>query len=96
VGAARTAASFPRGPDGHETRILLENRCLLGHNRLAIIDLEGGAQPPRQRRFFDLRRLQRRDLQHHELRKNLIASGHHFRTQSDCEVLAHLFEDKGR
>ena len=34
-----------RGPDGHRQQLFLDNHCLLGHNRLAIIDLEGGAQP---------------------------------------------------
>ena len=34
-----------RGPDGADSRQLLEGRTLLGHTRLAIIDLEGGMQP---------------------------------------------------
>jgi asparagine synthase (glutamine-hydrolysing) len=34
-----------RGPDGQQCVTLMEGRCLLGHLRLAIIDIEGGAQP---------------------------------------------------
>src|SRR6267378_4104539 len=30
-----------RGPDGHQRVSLLDERCVLGHNRLSIIDLEG-------------------------------------------------------
>ena len=34
-----------RGPDGEQCVTLMDGRCLLGHVRLAIIDIEGGAQP---------------------------------------------------
>jgi len=34
-----------RGPDGSACLSRMGGRCLLGHSRLAIIDLEGGAQP---------------------------------------------------
>ena len=34
-----------RGPDGSACLARMSGRCLLGHARLAIIDLEGGAQP---------------------------------------------------
>src|ERR1700675_4670215 len=34
-----------RGPDGHRRLDLLNDPCVLGHDRLSIIDLEGGSQP---------------------------------------------------
>ena len=33
-----------RGPDVHRRLDLLNERCGLGHNRLSVIDLEGGAR----------------------------------------------------
>jgi asparagine synthase (glutamine-hydrolysing) len=85
-----------RGPDGHRERLFLDNRCLLGHNRLAIIDLEGGAQPLANEDQSVWVVCNGEIYNYVELRKTLIAAGHHFRTQSDCEVLVHLFEDKGK
>jgi len=85
-----------RGPDGHQQQLLLENRCLLGHNRLAIIDLEGGAQPLANEDHSVWVVCNGEIYNYVELRGKLIAAGHCFRTQSDCEVLVHLFEDKGK
>jgi asparagine synthase (glutamine-hydrolysing) len=85
-----------RGPDGHQRQLFLENRCLLGHNRLAIIDLEGGAQPLANEDGSVWVVCNGEIYNYVELRAKLIAAGHHFRTQSDCEVLVHLFEDKGK
>jgi asparagine synthase (glutamine-hydrolysing) len=85
-----------RGPDGHEQRLLLEGRCLLGHNRLSIIDLEGGAQPLANEDQSIWVVCNGEIYNYVELRERLIAAGHRFRTQSDCEVLVHLFEDKGK
>jgi asparagine synthase (glutamine-hydrolysing) len=85
-----------RGPDGHQQQLFLDNRCLLGHNRLAIIDLEGGAQPLANEDHSVWVVCNGEIYNYVELREKLIAAGHQFRTQSDCEVLVHLFEDKGR
>jgi asparagine synthase (glutamine-hydrolysing) len=74
----------------------MDNRCLLGHNRLAIIDLEGGAQPLANEDQSVWVVCNGEIYNYVELREKLIAAGHRFRTQSDCEVLVHLFEDKGK
>jgi asparagine synthase (glutamine-hydrolysing) len=85
-----------RGPDGHRQQLFLDNRCLLGHNRLSIIDLQGGAQPLANEDHSVWVVCNGEIYNYIELREKLIASGHKFRTQSDCEVLVHLFEDKER
>ncbi len=85
-----------RGPDSHRQQLLMDNRCLLGHNRLAIIDLEGGAQPLANEDESVWVVCNGEIYNYIELREKLIAAGHRFRTQSDCEVLVHLFEDKGK
>jgi asparagine synthase (glutamine-hydrolysing) len=83
-----------RGPDGHERRALMDGRCLLGHNRLAIIDLEGGAQPLANENESVWVICNGEIYNYVELRQKLIARGHRFRSQSDCEVLVHLYEEK--
>ncbi len=85
-----------RGPDGHERRILMDGRCLLGHNRLAIIDLEGGAQPLANEDKSVWLVCNGEIYNYVEIREKLVALGHRFRTQSDCEVLVHLYEEQGR
>src|SRR5208282_4681754 len=85
-----------RGPDGHRQQLFLDDRCLLGHNRLAIIDLEGGAQPLANEDHSVGVVCNGEIYNYVELREKLIAAGHRFRTQSDCEVLVHLFEDRGK
>jgi asparagine synthase (glutamine-hydrolysing) len=70
-------------------------RCLLGHSRLAIIDLEGGAQPIANEDETIWVILNGEIYNYVEIRERLIAQGHRFRTQSDTEVLVHLYEEKG-
>lgn len=84
-----------RGPDGQQYRILLDGHCLLGHLRLAIIDLEGGAQPIRSEDGAIWVVCNGEIYNYIELREKLLAKGHRFLTQSDTEVLVHLFEEKG-
>jgi len=84
-----------RGPDGHRQRLLLDNRCLLAHNRLSIIDLDGGAQPLSNEDGTLWVVCNGEIYNYIELRQQLVARGHRFSTQSDCETLVHLYEEKG-
>src|SRR6266700_4876577 len=84
-----------RGPDGHRRLDLLDDRCVSGHNRLSIIDLEGGVQPL-SNEDHTVWIVCNGDIYNYiELRQGLLARGHHFATQSDCEVIVHLYEEKG-
>src|SRR5579871_5291273 len=42
---AMTTALSHRGPDAQDVWLDAKSRCSLGHARLSIIDLAGGAQP---------------------------------------------------
>lgn len=82
-----------RGPDGQGLRI--DGAIGLGHARLSIIDLEGGAQPlaNEDERIWVV--FNGEIFNYLELRAELIAQGHRFRTASDTEVLVHLYEQHG-
>jgi asparagine synthase (glutamine-hydrolysing) len=82
-----------RGPDGHGQ--FLDERAALGHRRLSIIDLEGGAQPIANEdgRFQVV--FNGEIYNYLELREDLQRKGHQFKTSSDTEVLVHLYEDVG-
>ncbi|MBZ5666764.1 MAG: asparagine synthase (glutamine-hydrolyzing) [Acidobacteriia bacterium] len=84
-----------RGPDGSTRLECMGGRCLLGHRRLAIIDLEGGTQPIGNEDQTIWVILNGEIYNYIEIREKLIAQGHRFRTQSDTEVLVHLYEEKG-
>ena len=73
----------------------MRGRCLLGHRRLAIIDIEGGAQPIANEDETIWVVLNGEIYNYIEIREKLIAKGHIFRTHSDTEVLVHLYEEKG-
>ena len=84
-----------RGPDDQGCEELLQGRCLLGHTRLSIIDIEGGKQPLRNEDETVWVICNGEIYNYVELRAHLIEKGHRFRTHSDCEVLVHLYEEKG-
>jgi asparagine synthase (glutamine-hydrolysing) len=82
-----TARLAHRGPDDEGT---YEN--ILGFRRLSVIDLAGGAQP--MKGCGELRIVFNGEIYNYrELRASL--KNHAFRTQSDTEVLLHLYEEKG-
>jgi asparagine synthase (glutamine-hydrolysing) len=84
-----------RGPDDQGCEERLQGHCLLGHTRLSIIDIEGGKQPLRNEDETVWVICNGEIYNYLELRAQLIEKGHRFRTHSDCEVLVHLYEEKG-
>jgi asparagine synthase (glutamine-hydrolysing) len=83
-----------RGPD--EEGVLLSPPAALGSRRLSIIDLSGGSQPI-WNETGTLAIVYNGELYNfRELRKELQASGHTFRTNSDTEVVVHAYENWGR
>lgn len=84
-----------RGPDSRKIWQSPRGHVTLGHARLAITDLIDGSQPLANEdgsirvvvngEFYDFM----------EIRQKLEACGHRFRTQSDSEILPHLYEEFG-
>lgn len=88
-----TAALNHRGPDAQG--VYVHERAALGHARLSIIDLEGGAQPMSNEDGSLWITFNGEIFNYIELRALLEARGHRFATHSDTEVILHLFEDEG-
>jgi asparagine synthase (glutamine-hydrolysing) len=85
-----------RGPDGAGQWISQDRRVGLAHRRLAIIDLsETGAQPMATADGRLTITFNGEIYNYRELRRELEAKGYTFRTQSDTEVLLHLYADRG-
>ena len=83
-----------RGPDGEG--YFCADGIALGHRRLSIIDLEGGAQPL-YNEDGTLALVFNGEIYNFEgLREELLAKGHTFKTRSDSEVLLHGFEEYGK
>jgi asparagine synthase (glutamine-hydrolysing) len=81
-----------RGPD--EEGYHLGSHVGLAHRRLSIIDLSTGQQPIYNERRNLCIVFNGEIYNYRELKKDLLANGHKFTTNSDTEVILHLFEDK--
>lgn len=82
-----------RGPDsGGE---FADPRVALGVRRLRIIDLVTGDQPQSNEDGSVWTVFNGEIYNFRELREELVARGHVFRTASDTEVIVHLYEDEG-
>ena len=82
-----------RGPDGDG--YFVEPGVGLGFRRLSIIDLQTGDQPISNEDGSITVMCNGEIYNYQELRRNLQAAGHRFRTNSDVEVIVHLYEDHG-
>ena len=86
---AMTATMACRGPDAKGS--WLEPHAVLGHRRLAVIDIEGGTQPMSVRTDEGAVTITYSGETYNfvELRDELRRHGHRFRTRSDTEVVLH-------
>ena len=83
-----------RGPDGEG--FYDDGVIALGQRRLSIIDIEGGAQPI-SNEAGNLQLVCNGEIYNSPLlRDELESSGHVFKTNTDVEVILHLYEDHGR
>ncbi len=82
-----------RGPD--DSGALVDGPAALGVKRLSIIDVAGGHQPiwneDRTRAIVFNGEI----YNYRELRPGLVRRGHRFTTESDTEVILHLYEEEG-
>ncbi|MCK5687595.1 asparagine synthase (glutamine-hydrolyzing) [bacterium] len=82
-----------RGPD--DEGLYEKNNFFMGMRRLSIIDLSGGSQP-----FYNedktIAVVFNGELYNYKvLKQELITLGHIFKTNSDTEIIAHMFEEFG-
>ena len=82
-----------RGPDGFG--LYCDEWAALGSARLSIIDLSGGDQPIANEDGTLWIVFNGEIFNYVELRAGLVARGHRFATQSDTEVIVHLYEERG-
>jgi asparagine synthase (glutamine-hydrolysing) len=82
-----------RGPDGESLHF--DAGVGLGHRRLSIIDLEGGTQPIFSADGALAIIFNGEIYNYKELRSELVKAGYRFKTQSDTEVIVHLYDQLG-
>jgi asparagine synthase (glutamine-hydrolysing) len=90
---AMTGELEHRGPDADGFHV--EPRVGLGARRLRIIDLAAGDQPMANEEGTVWAILNGEIYNFIELREELIAKGHRFRSGCDTEVIAHQYEEDG-
>ncbi len=90
---AMTDTLVHRGPDGEG--LYQDDPVLLGNRRLAIMDVEGGAQPMRNEDETVVVVYNGEIYNYPELRAGLVTRGHVLTTHCDTEILPHLYEDEG-
>ncbi len=82
-----------RGPD--DSGSYHDRNAALGFRRLSIIDLRSGRQPITNEDGRYCLIVNGEIYNFQQLRRELQAKGHRFRSQTDAEVIVHLYEDLG-
>lgn len=88
-----TSTMSHRGPD--DDGFFISRQVGLGHRRLSIIDLNTGKQPISNEDNSIWIVFNGEIYNYQELRKNLIARNHLFKTATDTEVIVHAYEEYG-
>ncbi len=83
-----------RGPD--DADYYIDEDIALVHRRLSIIDLEGGRQPISNEDDTKIIVFNGEIYNYQDLRQELIAAGHVFKTQTDTETILHGYEEWGK
>jgi len=81
-----------RGPDW--SGIFANDRAILCHERLSIVDVEHGAQPLIDQAAGRVLSINGEIYNHKELTQTL-KKNHNFQTASDCEPILYLFDEEG-
>ncbi|CAI5487715.1 unnamed protein product [Closterium sp. Naga37s-1] len=81
-----------RGPDWSGVHV--HNNNFLAHERLAIVDPASGHQPL-YNETKEIIVTVNGEIYNHEALKKSLKEKHSFSTESDCEVIAHLYEERG-
>lgn len=82
-----------RGPDDSGT--FIDQEVAIGMRRLSIIDVEGGKQPISSEDGSIIIVFNGEIYNFKELRDKLLKNGHVFKTDTDTEVILHLYEEIG-
>lgn len=85
-----------RGPDDAGLYISADGKMGLGHRRLSIIDLSPRAKQPMSNEDKTIWIVFNGEIYNYKsLRKQLEEQGHTFKSDSDTEVIIHLYEENG-
>ena len=82
-----------RGPDG--AGLYEDGHAFLTHRRLSIVDLAGGHQPLANEDGRVWVTYNGEIYNHADVRAELEAAGHRYRTRSDTETIVHAYEEWG-
>jgi asparagine synthase (glutamine-hydrolysing) len=82
-----------RGPDG--AGLYADDHAFLAHRRLSIVDLAGGHQPLANEDERVWVTYNGEIYNHADVRAELLAAGHTYRTRSDTETIVHAYEQWG-
>src|SRR3954447_2241895 len=82
-----------RGPD--EAGLHCDTHAALAHRRLSIVDLSTGQQPLSNANSPIWVSFNGEIYNHHDVRAELEAHGHVYRTKSDTETIVHAYEQWG-
>ncbi|MBI2631594.1 asparagine synthase (glutamine-hydrolyzing) [Candidatus Pacearchaeota archaeon] len=82
-----------RGPDA--TGFYNNGRVSLGHNRLSIIDLSKAGKQPMSNESGDIWIVFNGEIYNYLDLKKLLKKRHEFKSNTDTEILLHLYEESG-